>query len=188
MLNIGVGLGELEELLIARGFDVYCLDPIPETTQAMRQKLRLGDKARIGYASHLPFDAETFDCVIMTEVIEHLREDETKQALAEVRRVLKTRGRFIGTVPADENLVESMVVCPRCSHRFHRWGHQQTLSATKLHQLLQQNFNSVSVKRVYLPEFSKLNLAGKIYCGLKIVASSIGIKGHGENLYFEALK
>lgn len=188
VLNIGVGLGELEEMLVARGFDVYCLDPSAETIQRLRQRLQLGDKAQVGYASQLPFLDETFDSVIMIEVMEHLSAEETQHTLPEIRRVLRTGGRFLGTVPADENLLLSMVVCPHCAHRFHRWGHQQSFSLESLKQLLQQHFRTANVQRVHLAEFDKLNWKGYPTALLKVLQASFGLRGSNQNFYFEAIK
>jgi predicted SAM-dependent methyltransferase len=67
--------------------------------------------------------AHSFDVAIMSEVLEHLGERELVDSLGEVQRVLRPGGRFIGTVPARENLSAAMVVCSHCAERFHRWRH-----------------------------------------------------------------
>ena len=46
---------------------------------------------------HLPFPDNTFDCVILSEVLEHLHDDDA--ALHELSRVLKPGGRFAISVP-----------------------------------------------------------------------------------------
>lgn len=43
-------------------------------------------------AEHLPFQSNTFDAVVLNEVLEHVQDDD--KALAEVFRVLKPTGRF----------------------------------------------------------------------------------------------
>jgi len=48
-------------------------------------------------ATDLPFPKNSFDCVVCSEVIEHIPEDE--KALSEVRKVLKNDGVFIITTP-----------------------------------------------------------------------------------------
>jgi SAM-dependent methyltransferase len=40
----------------------------------------------------LPFDAETFDLVVMNDVLQHVHEDEVTPGLSEVRRVLRPAG------------------------------------------------------------------------------------------------
>lgn len=50
----------------------------------------------------MPFSDRYFSCVICTEVLEHLVKPEP--ALAEIKRVLKPKGRLIGSVPATNPL------------------------------------------------------------------------------------
>jgi SAM-dependent methyltransferase len=50
-----------------------------------------------GDGYRLPFADASFDCVIVSEVLEHLHEDD--RALAEVSRVLRPGGRLAVTVP-----------------------------------------------------------------------------------------
>lgn len=50
-------------------------------------------------AERLPFPDGTFDCVTCLEVIEHLPEKNWRSAIQEMRRVLKTGGVLIVTVP-----------------------------------------------------------------------------------------
>ena len=79
------------------------------------------EKAAVGYSDAIPFPNAHFDVVVMSEVLEHLPEDVLTSSLCEVDRVLRLHGRFIGTVPADEELAANQVVCPRCGEVFHRW-------------------------------------------------------------------
>jgi len=51
VLNIGIGKGLLEELLIQKKVDVYCLDPNEKTVDRIRKKLNLGEKANYRYSS-----------------------------------------------------------------------------------------------------------------------------------------
>lgn len=51
-----------------------------------------------GDATTLPFRDDTFDCVLTSEVLEHVQRDT--DALAELVRVLKPGGAFAATVPA----------------------------------------------------------------------------------------
>lgn len=48
-------------------------------------------------ATNLPFSENSFDCVVCSEVIEHIPENE--KVFSEVRRVLKNKGTFIVTTP-----------------------------------------------------------------------------------------
>ena len=50
-------------------------------------------------ATHLPFDAETFDRVVMDQVLEHVPPDDVPDVLAEAYRVLVPGGRLDVWVP-----------------------------------------------------------------------------------------
>ncbi|RLF06713.1 MAG: hypothetical protein DRJ64_04190 [Thermoprotei archaeon] len=188
-LNIGVGKGYLEEILLHKGVDVFCLDPNRTTIELIRERLGLEEeKAQTGYSQSMPFQNVLFDVVIMSEVLEHLENVTIAETLVEVSRVLKPGGRFIGTVPADEHLQANLVVCPHCGERFHRWGHVQSFSKEQLLDLLKQNFKNVRVRRMYYLDSLRLNWKGKISGVLKMVQALFGLKGNNQNFYFEAVR
>lgn len=58
-------------------------------------------------AEHLPFKENTFDTIILSEVLEHVT-DENK-VIKEARRVLKNEGKVFVTVPAYEDDTEEHV-------------------------------------------------------------------------------
>lgn len=90
VLNIGVGSADLEQLLIARGVEVYALDPCAESIERLQVELKIEkEKVKQGYSHSIPYG---IDAVIMTEVLEHLHEDVFHTTLDEVRRVLKPSG------------------------------------------------------------------------------------------------
>jgi ubiquinone/menaquinone biosynthesis C-methylase UbiE len=89
------------------GFDLSILERVSESTivglEHDRARLRTlqpatGQVSQVeGDATTLPFADGTFHKVLMSEVLEHLLNDE--QALAESRRVLKPGGTLVVTVP-----------------------------------------------------------------------------------------
>ena len=93
VLNIGVGSGVFERLGIARGIDVHCIDPSKRAIESLREKLGIGEKARVGYSQEIPFGDHYFDVVVMSEVLEHLTDDVLERTIAEVHRVLADPSR-----------------------------------------------------------------------------------------------
>ena len=69
-----------------------------------RNALKLFEE-RLGLSGHwldldserLPFDSNSFDLVVFSEVMEHLRFPQS--ALAEIHRVLRPEGSLVGSVP-----------------------------------------------------------------------------------------
>jgi len=188
VLNIGCGSGILEKLALAKGIDIYSLDPSEKSIEHLRATLRLSSKAQVGYIQKLPFPDSQFDAVIVSEVLEHLTALVTQEGLAEIRRVLKPGGRIIGTVPSRENLAEQMVVCPCCGTRFHKWGHEQRFDSPQMKALLADYFESVRVvERPFIP-WSELNWKGKLVCVGKLFLWRLGSHGANENIFFDAVK
>lgn len=188
VLNIGIGNGFLEKLLVEKNCDVSCLDPSESAIENIKKALGLGDKAKSGYSQAIPFDDYGFDVVVMSEVLEHLDTEVLNKTLEEVKRVLKKGGEFIGTVPADELLESSVVVCPDCSKQFHRWGHMQSFSDIRLTNILKQSFNHVDVKRKIFIDFEQLNWKGKVLAILKKIQVYFNIKGSNQNFFFVCQK
>lgn len=186
-LNIGAGQGKLEKMLSDGHVNVFSLDPSESSINRIRDCLGIGeDQAKVGYSQNIPFPDDTFDYVIMTEVLEHLDDEVLMATLPEVRRVLKPGGKFVGTVPADEKLNVSMVVCPDCGKKFHRWGHVQSFSEGRLKKLLSLTFSSVDVKRKFFLHYPDLNWKGKVAATLKWTQAALKRKGRNQNFYFEA--
>jgi len=144
VLNIGVGSGKLESLLLEAGYSVAALDP---DASAIGRLVSMGVDARTGVADQLPFDGGSFDAVIASEVLEHLDDDDCVRTAAEILRVLKPGGYFLGTVPYREQLEDNLTVCPHCGQRFHRWGHRQTFNESRLSALLNDGFESVNLSK-----------------------------------------
>jgi SAM-dependent methyltransferase len=190
VLNIGVGNGVLEALAIAKGVDMWALDPGERAIARLREQLGLASKAQVGYSQAIPFGAAAFDVVIMSEVLEHLKPEVFAATLAEVKRVLKDDGRLIGTVPARENLTDSETVCPHCGHHFHRWGHEQSFDESQLRAKLSTVFGSVRVTEHFFAEWRGVSWWRRTQGLIKQFLSwrGIGTYGINRNFYFEAHK
>ena len=185
VLNIGVGSGYLEDLLIARGIEVYSLDPSAASIERLRARHAMGERAQSGYGQAMPFATGLFDVVIMTEVLEHLAEEVLHRTLDEVHRVLKPGGEFIGTVPYRENLAANEVRCPCCDATFHRWGHEQSFDAPRLRGVLEQH--GFRVSQLYaraFPDFRRLHPTLLLKALFRYVLGRIGEPLVAPNLYF----
>ena len=100
-------------------------------------------------------DQDVFFCL---DILEHITEDEYKQALKNIHAALKPGGLFVGTVPNEENLARSMVSCPNCGHEFHRIGHKQRFDRSKLLDSLKDGF---VVRRIGLVQTWTINDLGR---------------------------
>jgi SAM-dependent methyltransferase len=185
VLNIGIGDGGFERLASAAKRDVHSLDPDSETAA---HAVRLGiSRALAGSIDALPFGDGYFDVVVCSEVLEHLSDDVLARGLAEIRRVLRLGGELHGTVPADEDLRASEVVCPCCGTVFHRWGHMQSFSQDRLRDVLQPLGRTRIERRVFV-HWPSLNWKGRISASARLTLAAFGKPGGDHNFYFSVKK
>ena len=96
VLDIGCGAGVVCCELQQRGFDIVGLDYSPKILVRARSRSN-GIKYIEGRAENIPFPDHHFNTIIMTEMLEHV-EDEQK-AIAEADRVAKHKAAIIISVP-----------------------------------------------------------------------------------------
>lgn len=101
ILNAGCGSGELSLQLADAGHRVLGIDPSPDYIELAR---RNGQRAGVRHCSfqvcsieEFPSD-EAFDCVVATDVLEHIADDAA--ALAKLVKLVKPEGTILLTVPA----------------------------------------------------------------------------------------
>ena len=140
-LDIGCRSGNLTQF--------YCKENVVVGVDVDRKALDMF-RERLGLEGHwcdvdaepLPFADSSFDLVVFTEVMEHVR--FPAKALAEIRRVLKPEGRLVGSVPNAFRL--------RNRWRF-LWGqpfetdpsHLRSYSARILHDTLAALFLDIEI-------------------------------------------
>jgi SAM-dependent methyltransferase len=96
VLDIGCRAGNLTKHYCG-GNDVVGVDVDRRALEIFRERLGFEARWLDVDVEPLPFEDASFDVVVFTEVMEHLRFPH--RALVEIRRVLKPAGRLIGSVP-----------------------------------------------------------------------------------------
>lgn len=188
VLDVGVGSGLFEALALRSGLDVHAIDPSERAIASVGERLGLGEKARAGYVQAIPFPDSHFRAVVASEVFEHLDDSTLSAGLAEIRRVLAPGSCLFGTVPAREDLGRSLVVCPDCGKRFHRWGHVQSFDPARLRSLFESAFEPERIEERPFPPWRILNWKGKLLDATKVALWRLGIHGSLEWVYFRARK
>lgn len=108
VIDVGCGAGRHTFEAFRRGADVIGFDQsasdlndVDEILQAMKEQGEAPASAKgevvKGDALDLPYADGTFDCVVASEILEHVPDDD--QAIAELVRVLKPGGALAITVP-----------------------------------------------------------------------------------------
>ena len=185
VLNIGAGSGYFEETSKRLGWDIYSLDPDADTIKKLNKK---GVKGYIGYIEMMPFDDESFDFVVASEVLEHLNDEKFHRGIREVFRVIVQNGWFLGTVPYCENLILNQVVCPKCGEVFHRWGHTKSFNIQTIQNEFSGFFEVAKVKRTAFITFRGRSAAGKIKSLIRLALAKYGSPIAVPNIYFSARK
>jgi tellurite methyltransferase len=101
VLDLGAGVGRHALALARQGFAVATLDAAPEGTAEIARIAAaegLTIDTRNGMMTALPFPDGAFDHVLSWNVIYHGDEDVLRAAIAEIARVLKPGGTFLGTM------------------------------------------------------------------------------------------
>jgi SAM-dependent methyltransferase len=96
VLEIGCGKGAMLGFLRAAGHSVAGIDVDPK---ALSDLARRDPQAPVALASgdSIPFGSRSFDMVVSFDVFEHIQDSD--RHMAEVRRVLKPRGRYLLQTP-----------------------------------------------------------------------------------------
>ena len=130
ILNAGCGSGELSFRLAAAGHDVVGIDPASEyVTLAERGAHAIGlQRCSFEVSTIESFTArEPFDCVVATDVLEHIEDDRT--AFDRLVDLVKPGAPVVITVPAMQSLFG-----------FHdeQLGHYRRYSKTTLRRLMER--------------------------------------------------
>jgi len=100
VLDLGCQQGHVTEILVGKWERVFAIDISPEYLGLVTSLLKV--PVVQADAEKLPFPEETFDLVVMTEILEHLPDPE--QALSEVFKIVKPGGAVILSTPNRSSL------------------------------------------------------------------------------------
>ncbi|GAC47157.1 class I SAM-dependent methyltransferase [Gordonia aichiensis] len=146
VIDIGAGQGRHSFEMFRRGADVIAFDQsesdmadVAEMFDAMMAEGQVPAdakaRAEVGDALRLPYADNSFDVVLMSEILEHIPSDE--EAIAEMARILKPGG--VGAVTVPRYWPEK--VCWALSDAYHEveGGHVRIYRASELADKLRAN-------------------------------------------------
>jgi tellurite methyltransferase len=110
ILDLGAGVGRHALWLAAQGFAVTALDAAPEGLAEIDKAG--GVNTILARMDTLPFENQSFDHVLSWNVIYHGDEDILLLTIAEIRRVLKAGGSYLGTMMSKRRLPHERATYP----------------------------------------------------------------------------
>ncbi len=96
LLDIGCDYADFTDNYLKKSKRVYAVDPNRNVIEEARKRHKSID-FRVAPAEGLPFKESFFDVVVLTDVLEHVRNE--KKALDEIYRVLRPDGILVFSVP-----------------------------------------------------------------------------------------
>lgn len=110
VLDLGAGVGRHALWLAKQGHAVTALDAAPD---GLAEIARFGVVETVTARMHeLPFEDASFDHVLSWNVIYHGDEDILLRTIAEIRRVLKPGGTYLGTMLSKRRLPHEQAKYP----------------------------------------------------------------------------
>lgn len=120
VVEVGCADGLVANELVDAGLDVTGVDLVPELLRFVRASTVEAS------VDALPFEDKSFDCVIASDVLEHLPSGMFEAALGEIARV--ARRHIVINCPHREDLVQLQARCARCATVFHASHHVRSVS------------------------------------------------------------
>lgn len=133
LLDLGFGWATLEERICKfPKLEIYGIDISKEAVKYAQKHFR--GVYRVGSASNITYPEDTFNFVVALDILEHIVPSRIFSVYESVRRVLKKEGKFIVTIPINE----------------------------ELERIIRKGKNTIGHVRVYTPDIIKaeLGLAG----------------------------
>lgn len=159
VLDLGCGKGALVASLRSQGYDAYGCDladaKISEFVADTDTDNRLRAIEPCPY--RLPFDDAQFDCVLSSQVLEHVMDYES--TFWEIHRVLKPGGISLHTFPCRYRFIEPHVLVPLASiiqnriwlHLWARLGIRNQFQTGKLaSEVARRNYDYLNAHTNYL--------------------------------------
>lgn len=101
LLDVPTGEGALAKRLLEIGFDVSCSDLYTEIFRLRSVEIKRGNLDGV-----LPYEDDSFGYIVCVEGLEHI--ENPQQAMREFRRILKSNGHLIVSVPNIMNIEERL--------------------------------------------------------------------------------
>ncbi|MCL5990768.1 MAG: class I SAM-dependent methyltransferase [Bacteroidetes bacterium] len=136
VLDVGSGGAWLAKALQTKNVELFSFDISPNNiSKALELYPFVKHHGIVGDALNPPFRNETFDCIISSEVIEHIV--EPKLFIQKLLPLLKPGGKLIISTPYKEKIQYS--ICTHCNQPTPHNAHLHSFDEKKLKDLIDDN-------------------------------------------------
>ena len=97
LLDLGCGVGQYSKYFYDKGFSVTSADISERALSYLAERYEGIDTVRVDMTEPLPFAEKSFDVVFANLSIHFFSESDTRSLIAEIKRVLKDDGIFVGS-------------------------------------------------------------------------------------------
>ncbi len=133
ILDVGCGNGWVSKKLIPLGKKVISMDISTENPlKAIRDLKHENHAGLIADAYNIPLKESSVDCVIASEILEHVPDPRT--LISGFVRLLKPGGKLIITVPYNENIEYNL--CVHCNRPTPRYAHLNSFNEHNISQFI----------------------------------------------------
>jgi SAM-dependent methyltransferase len=147
ILDVGCGEGITLERIVKK-FPHRKILGIDDSAEKIQICHNLGLPARLGTAYELAFEADSFDCCLLLEVIEHLQ--DPLRAFGEIHRVLRKGGLLLLIFPNDPVFKVARFCFCKFEEAFVPSGHVRQWTPGAMEGALKENGFEVQ-KKLCLP-------------------------------------
>jgi len=132
ILDVGCGSGWIAKHFATKGVQVNSLDiSVLNPAQALKLYPSDNHSGVVADSFRLPFADDSFDCVIASEIIEHVV--SPTDFVKELFRVVKKNGELIITTPYKEKIIYNL--CIHCNQKTPVNAHLHSFDENKLESL-----------------------------------------------------
>lgn len=98
VLDLGCGIGQYSKYFLDKGFDVVSADISMSALNKLKENIENTNIVKLDMSEKLEFADNTFDLVFANLSIHYFDKKTTEKLIAEIKRILKSDGYFIGSV------------------------------------------------------------------------------------------
>lgn len=150
IIDFGAGSGHLCRELLARGFSVAAYEPSEKRCETISPDIT-------NHPNFLGFKSKgIFDCIACFEVLEHIHPVAEDAVMNVITGLMDEKSILIGSTPNQEDMLQSLCVCPNCGALFHRWQHMRSFTPEILKKFLTSH--NLEINKIFYPPWARLSM------------------------------